>query len=243
MLVRTLKLVALAAMLATGTLAMGEALAEPPPRGERAPNVDPAPGERPAFARSGWRPGYAIPPGWRPRYMYYESRYRVLDGSVIEATSDGTASWISRPLAHRFDDKTKACLNWDWSADKLPVLAAKEETREGDDFAIRLYVFGKLKSGKNYGFNYVWSVQHEPGAVWTSPFSSNRVMALRKGLNRSGKLLAESRNVAADLKKALGGQPATIESVAVMADSDSGGSVTAARISEITLGKCVEEFV
>jgi hypothetical protein len=81
------------------------------------------------------------------------------------------------------------------------------------------------------------------GRCGPAPYSTNRVMALRKGANRSGKLLAESRNVVADLKKALGGQPATIESVAVMADSDSGGSVTAARISEITLGKCVEEFV
>ena len=215
--------------------------AEPPPRDQRAPFTEGSRNSPPAFLQTDWRPGYAVPEPWRPRYYYYETRYRQIDtpiGPVIETYSDGTASWILRPFKHVFDSEESTCINWMWSADTLPTLTAPETTKAGDDFAIRLYVFGWTVSGKRYGFNYVWTTEQDPGSIWKSPYSSNKLMALQKGANRSGEMIAESRDLDADLKAATGDSPRTVEAIAIMTDTEGSSSVAAARISEVLIGTC-----
>ena len=214
-------------------------VAEPPPRSERVPFTRGSPGNPPAFMQTDWRPGYAIPHSWRPRYFYYETRYEVKNtpaGPIIETYADGTASWIQKPLLHLFKPDDEVCINWTWSADQLPELKAPETTQAGDDFAIRLYVFGQLISGRRYGFNYVWSNNQAPGTVWTSPFSSNRLMALQRGPNPTGKMVPESRDLIADLEAATGNRPSTVEGIAIMTDSEGSDSVAAARISDVRIG-------
>ena len=222
--------------------ALKPAMSEPPPRSERAPFTLGSRDNPPEFWKSGWRPGYEIPGDWRPRYFYYETRYRSVNtvlGPVIETYADGTASWIRRPFRHNFDPDEQTCINWAWSADRLPNLKAPETTMPGDDFAIRLYIFGRATNGEGYGFNYVWANQQDPGSVWTSPFSENRLMALRKGPNTTGEMVDESRDLAADLEAATGVVPATINSIAIMTDSEGSDSVAAARITEVVIGPCV----
>jgi len=217
------------------------ASAEPPPRDQRAPWTESRPGEVPAFRQTGWRPGYAIPPGWRPRYFYYESKYEWVDdglGPILHASSDGTASWIMTQLEYDFDLEEPTCLNWAWSADTLPVLNADESTKAGDDFAIRFYVFGQTMSGEPYGFNYVWAVQHQQGEIWTSPFSDNKLMALQSGPNTTGRMVPESRNVVDDLERATGERPANIRAIAIMSDSEGSQSTSAARMSQFQIGEC-----
>lgn len=228
--------------LLVGLEAIEPAISEPPPRSERAPFTLGSRDKPPAFWESGWRPGYEIPPSWRPRYFYYETRYQTVNtvlGPVIETYADGTASWISRRFDHTFDPDEQTCINWAWSADRLPDLKASETTMSGDDFAIRLYVFGQAKSGEAYGFNYVWSTQQDPGSIWTSPFSDNRLMALRRGPNTTGDMVSESRDLAADLEAATGIVPSTIHAIAIMTDSEGSDSVAAARITEVVIGPCV----
>ncbi|GAB5456048.1 MAG: hypothetical protein Hens2KO_22770 [Henriciella sp.] len=160
-------------------------------------------------------------------------------GPVIETYADGTASWISRRFHHLFKPDESTCINWAWSADKLPDLKAPETTMQGDDFAIRLYVFGRTATGARYGFNYVWTNEQDPGSIWTSPFSKNRLMALQKGPNTTGAMINESRDLIADLEAATGMTPSTINSIAIMTDSEGSDSVAAARITEVLIGPCV----
>lgn len=225
--------------LVFGSLAIADAA--PPPRSERAPFTEGRPGSPPAFTQTDWRPGYPIPPSWRPRYFYYETKYDLHPspaGPILQTYADGTASWIRRSFSHRFEADQTACINWTWSADRLPTLTASETTKAGDDFAIRLYVFGRSVSGARYGFNYVWSNQHDPGSIWTSPYSNNKLMALQKGPNPSGQMIPESRDLIADLEAATGARPLTIESIAIMTDAEGSSSVAEARISEVLIGPC-----
>ena len=229
-------------ILMLGLGALEPVMSEPPPRSERAPFTLGSRDNPPEFWKSGWRPGYQIPATWRPRYFYYETRYRTVDtvlGPVIETYADGTASWISRRFDHVFNSDEPTCINWAWSADRLPTLKAPETTKPGDDFAIRLYIFGSSTSGESYGFNYVWSNEQDPGSIWTSPFSKNRLMALRKGPNVTGAMVDESRDLVADLEAATGIRPETINAIAIMTDAEGSDSVAAARISEVVIGPCV----
>lgn len=136
------------------------AFAEPPPRDKRAPpSAGPNSGPAPFWA-TGWKPGYPVPSAWTPRYFHYETRYTAFieNGELIfETFADGTASWISRPLSHDLVAKPDHCLNWRWSAVRLPSLTDREDTLKGDDFAARIYVFGQFEDGERCGFNYVRS--------------------------------------------------------------------------------------
>lgn len=227
-------------LLAALLMIAGPALAEPPPRSERVPPSQ-GPAERAPFWDTDWRPSYAIPQGWQPRYFHYETRYQTLEtpqGQVLATYADGTASWISRSLFANLDAENPSCLNWSWSADELPTLTRPENSLAGDDFAIRLYVFGILDTGQGFGFNYVWSNDHPPGTVWTSPWSANRLMALQQGPNPTGTMIPESRNIIADILAATGQTPIHVTSIAVMSDAEGSGSIARARISPVEFGPC-----
>lgn len=227
--------------LLAGLLVAGSAvLAEPPPRDQRAPPSH-KPGQRAPFFDTAWRPSYPIPFGWQPRYFHYETKYEVVstpEGSILTTYADGTASWISQGMIAKLDAEAPSCLNWSWSADTLPTLSEPEDSLAGDDFAIRLYVFGILETGQNFGFNYVWSNEHPRGAIWTSPWSTNKLMALQQGPNPDGKLVWESRNLIADIFAATGEKPVQVTSIAIMSDAEGSGSYARARISPVQFGEC-----
>ena len=227
-------------LVAALLMTAGPALAEPPPRSER---VLPSqgPGERAPFRDTDWRPSYPVPQGWQPRYFHYETRYQIVEtpeGPVLNIHADGTASWISRSLFAHLDAENPSCLNWSWSADELPTLTQPENSLAGDDFAIRLYVFGILETGEGFGFNYVWSNDHPRGTVWTSPWSTNRLMALQQGPNPAGRMVAESRNVIADIFAATGEKPVHVTGIAIMSDAEGSGSTARARITPVDFGPC-----
>ncbi len=236
-----MKLPLLLLLVVPGVLATSPALAEPPPRSERAPpSAGPDSGPAPFWA-TGWKPGYPVPSAWWPRYFHYETRYTatVLDNELVfETFADGTASWIARQLPQDLKATPNECLNWRWSADQLPARTQPEDSLQGDDFAARVYVFGEFEGGGEFGFNYVWSIEKQPGEVWKSPWSDNKVMALRRGANPGGDLIMESRSVSADIEQAYGKVPARITGVALMTDAEGTGSVAAARIGLPKFGAC-----
>ncbi len=227
-------------LIGCGLVLAAAAAAEPPPRDQRAPPAS-GPDQRPPFLETDWTPSYPLPVGWRPRYFHYETRYEVetvADETIIKTFADGTASWIARRNYKTIEDDEAVCLNWKWSADELPKLSAPEDSLAGDDFAIRVYVFGVLGNGKTFGFNYVWAVEHAVGDIWTSPWSKNKLMALRQGPNSKGELVAESRDLVSDITAATGVKPVALTSIAVMTDAEGSGSVARARIGPITTGAC-----
>lgn len=230
-------------LLATG----GMAFAEPPPRAERAPPSSSPDTWPPPFRQTDWQPGYYVPPGWQARYFHYETRYQFKPtdkGPIVESYADATASWISAPIRLQFPQDAETgegprdCIQWQWSADSLPEHRVDETTLEGDDFAARVYFFGELEDGSRFGFNYVWSTQQAPGTIWKSPWTSNKIMALRQGPNTSGELVLETRDLVADLETALGQKPRRIDSFAFMTDTEHSGSIGKARFGLPWIAPC-----
>ena len=200
-------------------------------------------------------PGAALPSGWReqhvPRATPSELRL-VTDGgtTVLQARSRAAAGAAIHPLRENAEG---TALAWRWKIDRV-VERANMDTREGDDFAARVYVFfdvpldalpfadrwkvrlARLLHGDSLptaAICYVWDNRHPAGTSRWSPYTDRvRVVVVESGAAQAGRWLDERRDLAADFRSAFGSQwtgpvPA-ITGVAVGNDTDqTAESVTA----------------
>ena len=188
-----------------------------------------------------------LPPPWHvqqvPRAAPSDIRL-VVDGrdTVLQARASDAAGAAVHPLTSAAQGATLA---WRWKIDRA-VESADMETRDGDDFAARVYVFfdvpiESVPFGQRvkialarllYGAElptaaicYVWDNRHPPGTLRWSPYTDRvRIVVLQSGSANARQWKEESRDVAADFVAAFGSQwkgavPA-ISGVAVGNDTD-----------------------
>ena len=200
-------------------------------------------------------PSAKLPAPWReqhvPRARPAEVRMVADDGAtVLQVRSANAAGAAVHALASPSD---RASLAWRWKIDRV-VAAADMDTRKGDDFAARVYVFfdvpaeslpfservkirlARLLHGAELptaAICYVWDNRHPIGTSRWSPYTDRvRVVVLQSGGGEAGGWKDESRDLAADFRAAFGAQwtgplPA-ISGVAIGNDTDqTGESVTA----------------
>ncbi len=176
--------------------------------------------------------------GWRMRGFHGETRYRTveLDGRrVLEADSVSSAS--SLYLEREIDLVERPVLEWTWRIAGTPAVAA-ERTRDGDDFAARLYAVarGAGPFGAPIAVCYVWAGRAGVGEAWPNPFASRVMMlALESGNRNAGAWRTHRRNVRADFLRLFGREVDRLEGLAVMTDSDNGGSRARAWYGDIVL--------
>ena len=194
------------------------------------------------------QPGSRLPPGWSilplPRKKAPDFTL-VHDGGVTVLHVRSESAVGSAVHRMRVDPRAANRLTWRWKVDHALANAALG-TREGDDFAARVYVSfdvpeeslsfasrAKLKIARFiYGPDtpaaaicYVWDNRHPVGTTLWSPFSDRlRMVVLESGNARAGEWVAESRDVDADFRAAFAATwkaptPA-ITGVAVAADTD-----------------------
>jgi hypothetical protein len=150
-----------------------------------------------------------------------------------------------------------ASVAWRWKVDRV-IASADMETREGDDFAARVYVFFDVPLASIplsdrvkvrlarwiYGQElptaaicYVWDNRHARGTSRWSPYSNRvRMIVLESGEANAGRWIDEKRDVAADFRAAFGPQwkgplPA-ITGVAAGNDTDQTGESVTARFGD-----------
>jgi hypothetical protein len=139
-------------------------------------------------------------------------------------------------------------ISWRWKIDRV-VEGARLGTKEGDDFAARVYVSFEIPPAqltfaertrlavtrRVYGhvpsaaICYVWDNRHPKGhAIW-SPYAERvRIVVLESGNAQAGRWVEERRDVAADFRAAFGRPAPRMTGIAAGNDSDQGGeSVTA----------------
>lgn len=198
---------------------------------------------------SSCRPEQEIPPAWeRLQFRKIDNRTQYdlvrLDSSVVvKATSDGGASGLVR--RQRIDPAAFPVLEWRWRAERV-VEGANARTKEGDDYAARIYVTfdhdlglgGRIKRTAlralgyddipSRALNYVWTTRVDTGAVFPSPYTDWVMMLpLESGCARCGTWVTERRNIVADYRRAFGEDPPAITGVAIMTDTDNtGGTAT-----------------
>ena len=174
--------------------------------------------------------------GWEVEEFEGETRYRVveLDGRrVLQADSASSAS--SLYLEREIDLTATPILEWSWRVE-TPLAVADERSKDGDDFAARLYVVapGEGLFGLPRAINYVWAYRAQVGESWPNPFTSKVMMvAVESGERDAGTWRTHRRNVRADFLRLFEREVDALEGIAVMTDSDNSGQSARAWYGEI----------
>jgi hypothetical protein len=165
------------------------------------------------------------------------------DGSFLKAESN--RSVLALAYKEEFNVYTYPKVRWKWKVSNI-YQNANPETKDGDDYAIRVYVAFKydpkvsssigqrLKYGlinTMYGeyppqatLNYVWANSESQKTILTSPYSDTiKLIALEKGSKKVGTWQEEEIDIIQDYRKAFGEDPPKMAGIAVMNDSDNTG--------------------
>jgi len=164
--------------------------------------------------------------GWEVKKFKGETKYTLVEeanGYSLQARSDASASALYKAI--KIDLTRTPYLNWSWRVDS-PLNGVDETTKQGDDYAARIYVIRKtgIFSLNSLAISYVWSSHQKEGSVWLNAFTDNAAMiAVRTGKVSAGRWVSEKRNVREDCKRAFGRDIKEIDVVALMTDTDNSG--------------------
>ena len=133
------------------------------------------------------------------------TRYELVEagqGRALRAVSECAASALVLPL-EGFDLRKTPRLRWRWKLEVALNARADERTKDGDDFAARVYVAfafvperaGLLERARHRlsvslyrerlpgsAINYVWTRAEPLGAIWENPFApTSKMVSLGRG--------------------------------------------------------------
>lgn len=159
--------------------------------------------------------------------------------TVLRIRAAAAAGSVIHPLA--VEAGAAGRLAWRWKVQRA-LASAEWATREGDDFAARVYVafdlpaarltlverallaLARLVHGEDVpaaALCYVWASGVEPGTSAWNPYAPRvRMVALRSGNARAGEWVEESRDLAADFRAAFGADVPVPRIVGVVASVD-----------------------
>lgn len=204
--------------------------------------------------------GGELPSGWR-RYALGKpqrlTQYTLveLDGrTVLQADAHASMSAVIHPL--HADPRRTPWLGWSWRIDHV-LQKGDILTKEGDDYAARMYVLfdydaNKLPFGERvkirmarmvYGdpipvaaLCYVWNNKQPPGfTTWSAYTGRLRMIVVGTGNARARQWVTVQRNVAEDFRHAFGEEAPPITAVIVATDTDNTRETTRAWFGDITL--------
>jgi hypothetical protein len=209
----------------------------------------------PAFSHM--QPGSPIA-GWqplRPAPNAPDTVYTLVDDggtTVIQADAEKSMSGLTH--ATRVNLREFPLLRWRWKV-AAPVTGADMKTKEGDDYAARLYVMFDLPLEKLsfatraklamaeafYGqslptaaLNYVWDNRHAIGTIQANTYTERaRMIVLQSGVSRAGQWVTETRDLAADFHAAFGEEAPDVIAVALATDTDNTGASATAWYGDI----------
>jgi hypothetical protein len=177
--------------------------------------------------------------------------------TVLRIDSDNSAGSIAIPLtATRAQGNTT--LEWRWKVNRI-LERADLESKSGDDFAGRVYVFfdvpietlsfverskiriARMVAGSDVptaAICYVWDNKHRIGLRGWSPYSTRvRKIVLQSGPQFVGQWKSESRDVAADFREAFGSEMPAVTGVAVGNDTDNTDDKVTTWFGDVTFRK------
>ena len=209
-------------------------------------------------------PGAALPAPWSERHVGRMPAPRVSlvddDGTtVLELEARSAAGAVVH--AASIDPASTPSLAWRWKIDRV-VADARLESREGDDFAARVYVFfdfpldalpfttrwkirlARLVYGESVpaaALCYVWDNTHPPGTTaWNAYTDRVRTVVLESGGSKANRWIDERRDVAADFREAFGSQWAgpvpRVTGIGAGSDTDQTGERVVARFGDFRFG-------
>ncbi|MES2817554.1 MAG: DUF3047 domain-containing protein [Pseudomonadota bacterium] len=161
---------------------------------------------------------------------------------VVRIEADAAAGGLLHPLD--LDGAKPWQLSWQWRTEQK-LDKARFATREGDDYAARVYVLldypldslpfttrQKLRLARTFfdpalpaaTLSYVWDNREAPGTAARSAYTETVEMRVLRGPEApQGQWLTENRDLRADAIAAFGSAPRGILGVVFAADSDNTG--------------------
>ena len=192
---------------------------------------------------------------WQPlRFSIFarSTHYRleVPGGSAaqaLHASSRDTASGIMQIISIK--PTSLPILSWRWRVDKFPTVR-HEGTREGDDYAARLYILFSAAQPPQQGaspvevfthahaINYLWSRELPLNQHLASPFDGrSQMLVASSGDQAVGQWVEVSRNLVEDYRAIFKKEPPPIVGIAIMTDSDNSDSTAEAWYGDIVFSK------
>lgn len=200
----------------------------------------------------------ALPRFWQLRQLdpsipptHY--RLREWDGLLaIEANADASMALLGRPLDIDISHTPILCWRWRVAA---PLVKADMATRNGDDYAARIYVAFHLPAEKltlatriklglaraRYGsqvpdaaLNYVWDNRYPVGTKRPNAYTrQTQMVVLRSGSGQAGNWVSERRDLLTDARQAFGTEQVQATTLAVAADTDNTGEQARSGFAEL----------
>jgi hypothetical protein len=213
---------------------------------------------QPPTAFSSARAGAAVPPGWVLQPIpgvARQTRFDLVEDAgttVLRARADNAAASLRHALD--IDPARSPRLHWRWKTERV-LDSADMTTKAGDDYAARLYVFfdrrpeqmsfgertlyriGRARYGDQLppaALCYVWDNRQPVGSVRDNAYTGFvKMVVASSGKAREGQWVTLSRDIAADYRRAFGGDPPRITGVAVAVDTDNTSESTVTYFGDI----------
>lgn len=189
-----------------------------------------------------------VPPPWQviqfnkkvPPTLYRVTRWaNVL---AIEATAERSMALLARPV--EVDLNRTPVLCWRWRVD-APLVKANMATKEGDDYAARVYVsFAMPESALNFAtriklklarsiygdavpdaaINYVWDNLYPVGTRKPNAYTDRiHMVVAESGAANAGKWVVARHDVQKDMVTEFGSEQARLIQISVASDTDNTG--------------------
>ncbi|MBT6031359.1 MAG: DUF3047 domain-containing protein, partial [Kordiimonadaceae bacterium] len=146
---------------------------------------------------------------WTERSFEKHTNYQLIGEETplaLKASCEDQASVLYRRVSV---DLTKTpFLHWSWRVEEVhPNL--DDTTKDGDDYAARLYVVyskGSILPWRAKAVNYVWANSQPIGSAWPSAFTDDDIMVAQQSGQpvNPGEWIHEVRNVREDFNKLFG---------------------------------------
>lgn len=172
--------------------------------------------------------------------------------AAIEARAEHSMALLARPLSVNLSNTPVLC--WLWRVD-APLKQADMRTKQGDDYAARLYVtFRAAPNSLSFGtraklavarslfgnqvpdaaINYVWDNRYPVDTRMPNAYTDRAQMwVLRTGAAQAGHWVSERRNISSDLRAVFGDLPLTPIQLAVASDTDNTGESAIAGFADL----------
>ena len=101
--------------------------------------------------------------------------------------------------------------------------AQDELSKEGDDFAVRVYFLAPGAGWLSFPDSvvYVWASRQPAGSAWPNPYTKKaHMVAVDSGAAHAGQWRAHRRNMRKDFKRYFGRDITEITHIAIMTDTD-----------------------
>jgi len=205
------------------------------------------------------QPGAPLPAEFKPYAFENQPRHTqyalVADAgrTVLRARAEASTSGLIREL--RVDPATHPQIAWSWKVMRL-VDKGDLSTKEGDDFAVRLYVTfdldtsllsvaDRMKVGLArmiYGDSvpvaalcYVWDARAPVGTLAPNAYTDRvRMIVVDSGPAKLGAWVSHQRDVAADFRRAFALEPPAVNAAILASDTDNTGESVEAYYGDVS---------